>query len=612
MKLTSWLRKLTSTRRRQGRSTRPARCRPELEALEDRCLMSYTPIDLGVLPDAGPNPSPYARGLYGINDLHQVVGASATATSTMHAVMWDNGAMTDLGTLGGSTSLAQDINNAGQVAGWANTASAALHAFRWQNGVMTDLGVAGTDSVFSTDEGLAMNNAGVVAGYVGSVLPQSFVWEDGVLVDFATLLPANSGWSYLRIWDVNNAGQIVGSGALNGADTAFLYRDTDGDGKFATGPGQIISLGSLGGYPYSEALAVNDLGQVVGQSYKYGDSRPFLWTPSAPNAMSGTMKDLGTLKGGTGAAAFGINNAGDVVGVAGYSTTTAHAVIWPGGTQIQDLNTLVPSGSPVLTRADAISNDGRIDMDDSHFLLIPGTVNVPLVSISDATVTEGDSGTTPAVFTVTLSRPSSNVVTVSYSTGSGLDYNGWDAQPNVDYVSTSGTLTFLPGETSKTITVQVIGDTIPEANNKFAVNLGRPTNALLAHASAVGTIVDDDGRISINSVSLADGSSGTTAFVFTVTLSKAASVPIDVSFSTSDGTAMAGSDYIATSGTLTFAPGETTKTITVWVIGDTVYDANEYFFVNLSSTSPYAIFTNFQGIGTILNDDPQPTPGKKK
>jgi len=577
--------------------------------------MSYTPIDLGVLPDAGPNSSPYARGLYGINDLHQVVGASATATSTMHAVMWDNGAMTDLGTLGGSTSLAQDINNAGQVAGWANTASGALHAFRWQNGVMTDLGVAGIDSVFSAGEGLAMNNAGVVAGWVGHVLPQSFVWENGVLVDFAKLLPANSGWSYLHIQDVNNAGEIVGSGAFNGGETAFLYRDTDGDGKFATGPGQIISLGTVGGLPYSVAYSVNDLGQVVGQSYSSGDSRPFLWTPSAPNAMSGTMKDLGTLgtlKRDPGGAASSVNNAGDVVGGASYSTTTtAHAVIWPGGTQILDLNTLVPSGTPVLTPANDISNDGWIDMNDSHFLLIPGTVNVPLVSISDATVTEGDVGTTPAVFTVTLSKPSSNVVTVNYSTGSGLDYNGGDAQPGVDYVSTSGTLTFLPGETSKTISVQVIGDTIPELNEQFAVNLGSPANALLAHASALGTIVDDDGRISINNVTLPDGSSGTTAFVFTVTLSKAATVPIPVTFSTFDGSATAGVDYVATSGTLTFAPGETTKTITVQVIGDPVYEFDEQFYVQLSSTSPYAVFNNTVGTGIIHSGVPQPKTGKK-
>src|SRR5262249_16010936 len=235
----------------------------------------------------------------------------------------------------------------------------------------------------------------------------------------------------------------------------------------------------------------------------------------------------------------------------------------------------------------------------------------PLVSISDATVTEGDVGTTPAVFTVTLSKPSSNVVTVNYSTGSGLDYNGGDAQPGVDYVSTPGTLTFLPGETSKTISVQAIGDTIPEVNEQFGVNVGSPANAVLAHASALGTIVDDDGRISINNVTLPDGSSGTTAFVFTVTLSKAATVPIPVTFSTFDGSATAGVDYVATSGTLTFAPGETTKTITVQVIGDPVYEPDEVFYVRLSSTSPYAIFTNTVGTGTIHSGVPQPKTGKK-
>jgi len=99
-----------------------------------------------------------------------------------------------------------------------------------------------------------------------------------------------------------------------------------------------------------------------------------------------------------------------------------------------------------------------------------------------------------------------------------------------------------------------------------------------------------------------EGNSGTTPFVFTVTLSAASASTVTVNYATADGTATAGSDYLATSGTLTFNPGVTTQPITVSVIGDTTVEPNETFFVNLSSPSNATIATG-QGTGTIVNDD---------
>ena len=90
--------------------------------------------------------------------------------------------------------------------------------------------------------------------------------------------------------------------------------------------------------------------------------------------------------------------------------------------------------------------------------------------------------------------------------------------------------------------------------------------------------------------------------VFTVTLSPSSAQTVTVQFATADGTALAGSDYLATSGSLTFNPGETTKTITVRVKGDTVVEANETFFVNLSAPTN-ATISDGQGLGTILNND---------
>jgi hypothetical protein len=115
-----------------------------------------------------------------------------------------------------------------------------------------------------------------------------------------------------------------------------------------------------------------------------------------------------------------------------------------------------------------------------------GTTALPSLSISDATVTEGNAGTVTAVFTVTLSAVSVQTVTVSYATASG------SATAGTDYVAASGTLTFAPGTTSQTVTVTVNGDTVPEANETFLVNLSSPTNATIADGQGQGTIVNDD------------------------------------------------------------------------------------------------------------------------
>jgi hypothetical protein len=119
----------------------------------------------------------------------------------------------------------------------------------------------------------------------------------------------------------------------------------------------------------------------------------------------------------------------------------------------------------------------------------------------------------------------------------------------------------------------------------------------------LGTIRDDEPRISITDVSKTEGNKNqTTQFTFMVTLTVAYDQPVTVSFQTVNGTATS-SDYVAKSGTLTFAPGETTKTITIDVRGDSKKEADETFYLDLSSNSSNSLFTKRRGIGTILNDD---------
>ncbi|MBI2391069.1 MAG: hypothetical protein HYV09_15865 [Deltaproteobacteria bacterium] len=232
----------------------------------------------------------------------------------------------------------------------------------------------------------------------------------------------------------------------------------------------------------------------------------------------------------------------------------------------------------------------------------------PALSIGDVTITEGNSGTTVATATVTLSSVSGRTVFVNYSTGANTAVpTGVLATGGQDYVTTSGTLTFAPGETTKTVTVTINGDTLNEANETFFVNLSGAANATIADNQAVVTINNDDAvpSLSINDVSQVEGSAGiwtTTNFTFTVTLSAASGRTVTVNWATANGTAGAPGDFVFASGTLTFAPGATTQTLTVQVRQDGLNESNETFSVNLSAATN-ATISDGTGQGTIVNDD---------
>ena len=228
----------------------------------------------------------------------------------------------------------------------------------------------------------------------------------------------------------------------------------------------------------------------------------------------------------------------------------------------------------------------------------------PSITMSDVTVTEGNTGTRVATFTVTLSAAYGQPVTVAYATANGtVPY--YVALAGSDYQAASGTLTIPAGQTSGTISVLINGDRLGEPNETFVVNLSSPTNATIADGQGVGTIVDDEPRISIGDVTKSEGKRGqTTLFTFTVTLSAAYDQAVTMSFRTVNGTATSGDgDYIAKTGTLTFAPGETSKTITIEVKGDSKREANETFYLDLYGLSINGLFTKNRGVGTILNDD---------
>lgn len=223
----------------------------------------------------------------------------------------------------------------------------------------------------------------------------------------------------------------------------------------------------------------------------------------------------------------------------------------------------------------------------------------PSFSIGDASATEGNTGTTNLTFTVSLSAASTQATTVNYATANG------SATAGSDFTAASGTLSFPAGTTSKTISVAVLGDTTAEGDEDFFVNLSAATGATIADGQGKGTIRNDDTAavsLSIGDATVTEGNAGTVNAVFTITLSPASTQTVTVDYATANGTATAGSDYTSAAGNLSFAPGTTTKTLTVAVTGDTAVEGNETFFVNLTNPAG-ASLADAQGQGTITNDD---------
>lgn len=231
------------------------------------------------------------------------------------------------------------------------------------------------------------------------------------------------------------------------------------------------------------------------------------------------------------------------------------------------------------------------------------------LSVGDATLVEGNEGTRYALVSVTLDAPSNKTVSVNYATADGT------ARAGSDYGAASGTLTFARGETVKTVAVPVYGDRSAEPDETFFVNLSGAQRARIADGQGVVTIRDDEPRLSVGDaagtvVYAADGTTAGTTLYFTVSLAAAYDQAVTVNYATADGTATAGVDYVAVTGTLTFAPGETTKTIAVQVLGNDA-GITETFSVNLSGASANAQVIDGQGVGSIhyYLEQPYPDPG---
>lgn len=204
-----------------------------------------------------------------INNRGQVAGQSETATGEVKFFLWENGVMTDLGHLGGNRTEAVAINNRGQVVGNSETATGEKRPFLWENGVMTDLGAPSVPSGAKD-----INERGQVIGDSVPGQPgRAFLWENGVTTDLGSL-----GGIWVSAWDINERGQVTGVSATGTGDDfhAFVWADA-----------VMTDLGPPGNP--SAALAINERGQMVGLIFTgpgecgvYSESqrcRATLWTP---------------------------------------------------------------------------------------------------------------------------------------------------------------------------------------------------------------------------------------------------------------------------------------------------------------------------------------------
>ncbi|MCW5848538.1 MAG: hypothetical protein KIT87_00360, partial [Anaerolineae bacterium] len=400
---------------------------------------------------------------------------------------------------------------------------------------------------------------------------------------------------------------------------------------------------SGGGARDNEQYAVDTGGSTTGDTYSYG-------------AAGSTERALGQLRSGTLIPLFGAlftNNTGSTItslsiayngeewrlGTAGrtdqmnfeYSTNAVDLVTgtW---TNVPALNFVTPdtvtvgakNGNAAADRTaisstitglsiangasfwirwndqDASGADDGLAVDD--FSLTPNAVTPVNLSINDVSLNEGNAGTTSFTFTVSLSSPAGpGGVTFDIATADGTA-----TQPS-DYTQKSLTSQTIPaGSSTYSFTVLVNGDTTPETNETFFVNVTNVTGATVTDGQGQGTIVNDDAapNLTVNDVSLAEGNAGTTTFTFTVSLSApapAGGVTFDIA--TQDGTATQPGDYTQKSLTSQTIPaGSSTYTFDVLVNGDMTPENDETFFVNVTNATN-AILTDGTGQGTIVNDD---------
>jgi hypothetical protein len=370
---------------------------------------------------------------------------------------------------------------------------------------------------------------------------------------------------------------------------------------------------------YSDNLTLNTTGGTT--------TVPMTGTAGAPGHMtiSSTNIDVGDVPiGGNGVASFTVSNTGGSpisitrskspiagVGFAEYNDLPEGSVIAPGGS-VNLIVLFTPTTTGVATDAWSLNSDDGNGVQSVNFTGtgIAAVANpvLPSLSITGTNVAQPTSGTSVITVPVTLNKASTSTITLQYTTKDGTATVG-----NEDYQATTGTLTFNPGDTSKTIQVTVNGRLTYGPATTFTVNLFKPVNATLASASGKITLEPVSGNYSmyIGDTAVNASAGGTVTANVPVTLSPAPIIgqSVTVSITTLDGTAKAGTDYVAVGATkLTFSPGVSTLTVPVTIDAATAGAGNKAFTLRLSAPSSNATIADAMATVTIVNGGAAPLP----
>ena len=413
----------------------------------------------------------------------------------------------------------------------------------------------------------------------------------------------SSGNMVLKAYDLNTflpLGSVTVPN-VTGSPTRMVRWGANGL-AFRTANSNFGSSPNNGGvFIIQSALVSNSVPVPTGLALSFDSVNAGEWNSSLPftvtrtgEVSAATTVNYATSDGTAVAGADYTAASGTLTFAAGELTKTFNVPIRPDniyeGAETFNVTLSSPSGGAVL--AGPASALVTINDDDSR----------PSVSISDVRVTEGHAGTTEAQFLVSLSNASIETVSVNYTTGDGT------ASAASDFAATSGTLIFTPLSTSQLVKVKVNGDYAIEADETFIVTLSGAVNSSLGRSQATGTVANDDaaGRFQFASPTYGQAEDGG-GVTITVVRGSGLTGAASINYATAGGTATAGTDYTATSGTLSFAEGESSKTFTVPLIADTTNEPSETIVITLSSPTGGALL----GVPTattltIVNDD-QPT-----
>jgi uncharacterized repeat protein (TIGR01451 family) len=333
---------------------------------------------------------------------------------------------------------------------------------------------------------------------------------------------------------------------------------------------------------------------------------PPLATLGAPHTYTLSVSNSGPLP----STAVWLTNGWPADAVLVGATASQGACTNVGGVVVCDLGTVGPASTATVTLTVAPAALGSLtnvavvaraepDLrpDNNHAALVT-SVLPPYLVIDDVTITEGTGPATLLTFRVTLSFSNAQWVSVHFATTNGT------ARSGTDYQARSGTLFFPPGVTEASTNVSVIADSLLESEESFYVVLSQPTNAVLVKGTGTMTLLDDDlpASLTVTNVSVLEGNAGTTTVTLPLRLSRSLGLPASVSFATANGTAIAGSDYVATNGTVSISPPLTLVNLNLRILANTRGEPDKTFFVNLFDPVNTTLVQT-QVVVTILNDD---------